>query len=62
MREMDSYAQTPVIMLTAKGLELELNELKNELGISATFIKPFSPSAVVREVSECLEFARQMQE
>lgn len=62
MREMDNYASIPVIMLTAKGLELELSELKNELGISATFIKPFSPSAVVRRVSECLESTRQTQE
>jgi two-component system, chemotaxis family, chemotaxis protein CheY len=59
MREMENYSSIPVIMLTAKGLELELSELKNELGISSTFIKPFSPSAVVREVDECLESSRQ---
>ncbi len=62
MREMDNYASIPVIMLTAKGLELGLSELKNELGISATFIKPFSPRDVVRRVSECLESTRKTQE
>jgi CheY-like chemotaxis protein len=55
MRELENYASIPIIMLTAKGLELEISELKNELGIAAMFIKPFSPSAVLRQVSECLD-------
>jgi len=43
-----------MILLTAKGLELELPRLCEELGIDATFAKPFSPSAIVKTVNELL--------
>ena len=55
LRTLDQYRETPVIMLTAKGLELELPRLKDELGIAATFLKPFSPKAIVKAVEEHLE-------
>ena len=54
LRQHEDYRETPIIMLTAKGLELELPRLKEELGISATFLKPFSPKEVVEAVEECL--------
>lgn len=57
LRGTENYAQTPIIMLTAKGLELELPRLRDELAISATFLKPFSPKEVVRAVEESLEAA-----
>ena len=41
-------------LLTAKGMELELPRLRDELGISATFSKPFSPTKIVRTVEELL--------
>lgn len=44
LRAMPQYAERPIILLTAKGLELELPRLRDELGIDATFAKPFSPS------------------
>jgi CheY-like chemotaxis protein len=47
MRALTGYAATPVILLTAKGLELELPRLQQDLDIYAVFPKPFSPSAVV---------------
>jgi two-component system chemotaxis response regulator CheY len=47
MRALPGYAATPVILLTAKGLELELPRLQQDLDIHAVFPKPFSPSAVV---------------
>ena len=52
LRNLDQYRDTPVIMLTAKGMELELPRLKSELGIAATFLKPFSPSAIVQAVED----------
>jgi CheY-like chemotaxis protein len=55
LRAVDEYRNTPVIMLTAKGMELELPRLKSELGISATFLKPFSPSEIVKAVEDLLE-------
>ena len=50
LRDLDNYHETPVIMLTAKGMELELPKLKEELGISATFLKPFSPKEIIQAV------------
>ena len=54
LRSSEQYADTPVILLTAKGLEMELPYLCEELGISATFAKPFSPSQVLKTVQEIL--------
>lgn len=54
LRQHEAYRTTPIIMLTAKGLELELPRLRDELGITATFLKPFSPKEVVQAVEDCL--------
>lgn len=54
-RSVDRFRDTPVIMLTAKGMELELPKLKAELGIAATFLKPFSPREIVAAVEDELE-------
>ena len=54
LRSVPEYAELPVIMLTAKGLELELPKLRDELKIVATFMKPFSPKEVVKAVEDCL--------
>jgi CheY-like chemotaxis protein len=58
MRELDHYDGVPVILLTAKGLELELPKLRDKLGITATFPKPFSPSEVVQAVRDLVEPSR----
>jgi CheY-like chemotaxis protein len=54
LRNLPQYANCPIILLTAKGLELELPKLRDELGIDATFAKPFSPSAVVKACGDLL--------
>ena len=54
LRENESYRDTPIIMLTAKGLELELPRLRERFDITATFLKPFSPKEVVQTVEDCL--------
>lgn len=54
MRKAAAHAQTPVIFLTAKRLELDLARLKRELGVVAAFAKPFSPSELVCAVEDCL--------
>ncbi len=59
LRSRPEYADCPIILLTAKGLELELPRLRDELGISATFAKPFSPSTVVKACEELLTVAAQ---
>ncbi len=57
LRGMPEYKDCPIILLTAKGLELELPHLQHELEIDATFSKPFSPSALVKTVNELLAAA-----
>jgi CheY-like chemotaxis protein len=57
LRAMPAYLDCPIILLTAKGLELELPRLQHELDIDATFSKPFSPSALVKTVNELLAAA-----
>ncbi len=54
LRELEEYAETPILLLTAKGLEIELPQLCDELGIAATFAKPFSPSQVLKTVQQLL--------
>jgi CheY-like chemotaxis protein len=54
LRKLPGYQDCPIILLTAKGLELELPRLREELGISGVFSKPFSPAAVVRAVEDLL--------
>ncbi len=57
LRADEKYAHTPIILLTAKGLELELPALKQELEISAIFPKPFSPAEVVGAACQLLGVA-----
>lgn len=54
LRATEQYAHTPIILLTAKGLELELPALKRELAISEIISKPFSPSTVVSAACQLL--------
>ena len=54
LRQLQGYADTPVIMITAKAYELDLSRVREELNISAIFAKPFSPMKVQRVVEECV--------
>ncbi|MEQ8847523.1 response regulator [Botrimarina sp.] len=44
LRETPLNADTPVVLLTAKGLELEFGPLRKRLGVAAMVAKPFSPT------------------
>ena len=57
LRNLEEYLHTPIVMLTAKGLELELDQLREELQIQAIFPKPFSPSTIVDAVQKLLAVA-----
>ena len=50
MRADPRLCRLPVIMLTAKGLELELSKLKDKLGVMHVLPKPFSPSELVQKI------------
>ncbi|HET6881569.1 MAG TPA: response regulator [Pirellulales bacterium] len=48
------FAQLPVLMLTAKGLELDHERLRAELGVVEVMFKPFSPKQLARAVAQHL--------
>ncbi len=54
LRQKPDYQRTPVIMLTAKGFELDIAKLREELGVAAALPKPFSPAELVGVVEQCL--------
>lgn len=54
LRELEQYRETPVILLTAKALELDRQELADEFGVTAVFMKPFSPIELVHFIQDCL--------
>lgn len=43
LRKHEQRSETPFILLTAKKLELDIRQLKEELAISEVLAKPFSP-------------------
>lgn len=47
VREVERLKSLPIILLSAKGLELDLSRLREELGVSEVIYKPFSPSGLV---------------
>jgi DNA-binding response OmpR family regulator len=53
-RSTEAGRGTPIILLTAKKLELDAAEISRELQISQILGKPFSPKAIVREVTGLL--------
>lgn len=55
LRSTSSYADTPIIMITAKGFEFELPRFAKSLELFAIFPKPFSPLDVVHAVENSLE-------
>ncbi len=44
LRASDSNAETPIVLLTAKGLELEIDQVRERYGVAEMLTKPFSPS------------------
>ena len=54
MRSHPDFRDVPVILLTAKGFELDHEELKNNLDIAAVVCKPFSPRELLRTVQSLL--------
>jgi len=54
MRSESGFENIPVILLTAKGFELDEAELIEELGISAVVCKPFSPRDLLARVQSLL--------
>lgn len=54
MRTQPALLDLPVILLSAKGLEVDQQRMRRELGVRAFLFKPFSPRELAETVSECL--------
>jgi DNA-binding response OmpR family regulator len=54
MQQDAKLSQIPVILLTAKGYELDKSMLRHQLARSTVFFKPFSPRELIQTVQECL--------
>lgn len=57
LRQLPVYATTPIIMVTARELELDLKNLRDELSIAAIFCKPYSPAKIKAKAEELLTAA-----
>jgi two-component system alkaline phosphatase synthesis response regulator PhoP len=51
------HLHLPVIFLSARGMELNVERMKEELGIETLLFKPFSPRELVEEVAKSLRTA-----
>lgn len=57
LRSEPATSGLPIILLTAKGFELQDDELKAELGLSEIMTKPFSPRELLKSVRSTLGIA-----
>jgi CheY-like chemotaxis protein len=57
MQAIERLAGIPVIMLTAKGLEIELGWMREQYGVREVMPKPFSLRQLVDTVESCLSSA-----
>ena len=58
VREDEQLHETPFMLVTAKRLEIDLEGLRNDLNVTQTFSKPFSPAAIVSAVRDLMSPAR----
>lgn len=54
IRSRHETGQVPIIMLTAKALELSEDAVKQQFGLEAIFMKPFSPRGLLDHVKRVL--------
>jgi CheY-like chemotaxis protein len=61
IRQEPGLADFPVILLTAKGLEIDTAFYRETLGVSAVLMKPFSPRRLTQLVQETVAIATSSQ-
>ena len=57
IRQLPRYKNTPIIMVTARELELDGKHLRQQLLINEVFAKPYSPAKVCETVERLLAAA-----
>ncbi|MBN1909537.1 MAG: response regulator [Pirellulales bacterium] len=55
LREHDDTRDLPVFMLTAKGFELDAEELASQWGVLGLIAKPFSPRKLLETIQAALD-------
>lgn len=55
VRSMPETREMPIIMLTAKGFELSVDDIREEYGVIELLSKPFSPRGLLQLVDDTLE-------
>jgi len=58
MRDEEGLKAVPVLFVSAKGLELDINRLRDELGVVDVIYKPFSPRALTERVRQIVGLDR----
>ena len=48
LREQAAHRDTPIVLLTAKGMELDLHRTRQDYGVSNMLLKPFSPTELAK--------------
>lgn len=54
VRTLPEYSSVPIMMCSAKGLELDRDTLKERYGVQKLLFKPFSPKELVQSATELL--------
>lgn len=54
IRTQSTLSELPIVLLSAKGLEVDQERMRLELGVRAFLFKPFSPRELAETVSERL--------
>ena len=54
LRASPTYGSVPIILLTAKAMEFDVQQLESECKLAAVFVKPFSPGEMVRTLENLL--------
>ena len=47
LRTFPEYCDTPIVLCSAKGYEIDIDQLKRDPGIAEVVYKPFSPAQIV---------------
>ena len=54
VRKHAGYEETPIIMVTAREVDLDIKKLQQELGVDAVLAKPYSPSHLIKIIEQSL--------
>jgi len=60
MRQDERLRGTPVLLLSAKGMEIDAAQFRREFGVYAIIFKPFSPAGVAATIDACLREKAQL--